>query len=318
MPNNNIDKLQIHQLGNIFPKLDSDKFNKLKQSIKQLGLLEPIALLDNKILDGKERYRACLALKIAPRTIAYQGDNALAFVAAKNANRRHLTIGQRVSIADKLATKEGKGRPKKGEQVFTLSQAAEVMLVSATSIKEFRRLPEHLRSDVAAGTTTLNYAKFQQQRKNQAKRKAEFDKREAKEEQAKSEADREQAESKARVEQAERQSSQTDSSPTVQERAFQSAVEHRAKREHDNNAKPKPRNNNGHRPKLSAGKLSVDKEFFVAMDLVFGDLEQAGKHLHTDELYNKLVDYNDLLAEFVDQVQANYDRVNEFYKVVAA
>jgi len=52
--------LSPHPLADVFETMDGLAFDGLKQSILDSGLLEPITTYQNKILDGRNRYRACV------------------------------------------------------------------------------------------------------------------------------------------------------------------------------------------------------------------------------------------------------------------
>jgi len=95
--------MKFHPLADIFPLLEGEPFNELVASIKEHDLLEPIVLLDEMILDGRNRYRACLEAGVEPRFAAYSGGDPLAFVIAKNLTRRHLNESQRAMVAAKIA-----------------------------------------------------------------------------------------------------------------------------------------------------------------------------------------------------------------------
>ena len=96
--------LEPHPIANIFPLMDDVAFTEFQADIKQHTLQDStIWLYDGKILDGRNRYRACEALHIPYKTELYTGDDPLAFVVSRNLHRRHLKEGQRAMVGDKIA-----------------------------------------------------------------------------------------------------------------------------------------------------------------------------------------------------------------------
>ncbi len=90
---------KYHSLARYFPMLPPNEFQKLKESIQQIGQLEPITLLDGKILDGRNRYEACKELGIEPDTREFGNTvEPLEFVFVANMRRRHLTEAQKAQI----------------------------------------------------------------------------------------------------------------------------------------------------------------------------------------------------------------------------
>jgi len=90
----------FHPAANLFPLMDesSSAFIELVQDIKTNGLLEPIELLDQQILDGRNRYRACQHAGVEARTVQWSGDSPYQHVLSRNLHRRHLTDDQRAMI----------------------------------------------------------------------------------------------------------------------------------------------------------------------------------------------------------------------------
>lgn len=95
--------MEFHEIANIFPLLIGIDFESLRDDIAKNGLLEPIVIYEGKILDGRNRYTACLGAGVLPDTVEYNGDDPLGFVIAKNLHRRHLNESQRALVASKLA-----------------------------------------------------------------------------------------------------------------------------------------------------------------------------------------------------------------------
>lgn len=95
-------KLEFHKYSNIFPMIEGEKLEELKRDIKENGLLQPIVLYENKILDGRNRYKACKELGVKPEFESYKGDKPLEFVISLNLKRRHLTADQRAVIAQEV------------------------------------------------------------------------------------------------------------------------------------------------------------------------------------------------------------------------
>lgn len=90
--------LEFHPLANLFPMLSDERLASLAESIKGSGLREPIVLHEGKILDGRNRYRACRLAGVDPRCVTYDGDAPAQFVRDKNLERRDLTDDQRAGI----------------------------------------------------------------------------------------------------------------------------------------------------------------------------------------------------------------------------
>lgn len=90
---------QAHRYAGLFPMIEPKEFEELKADIKQHGLLQPIYLYENQILDGRNRHKACIELGITPRFEEYKGNAPLDFVISLNLKRRHLTSAQMGCVA---------------------------------------------------------------------------------------------------------------------------------------------------------------------------------------------------------------------------
>ena len=127
---------EFHDLADIFPLLAGDEAKALARDIREHGLHELITLLEGKILDGRNRYNACLDVGVEPRFTLYQGDNPAAYVVSRNLKRRHLNESQRAMVAKKLATLEhGQRQTGKFAGVTTQAEAASMLNVSERSVR---------------------------------------------------------------------------------------------------------------------------------------------------------------------------------------
>ena len=90
-----------HEIANLFPMMLPEEFVDLKEDIKARGLLEPVVLHEGKILDGRNRFKACQEVGVAIQFVDYAGDDPLGDVISWNLKRRHLNSGQKATIAVK-------------------------------------------------------------------------------------------------------------------------------------------------------------------------------------------------------------------------
>jgi 16S rRNA G966 N2-methylase RsmD len=157
--------MEFHPLANIFPLIEGAEFEALVDDIKQNGLYETIVTLDNMILDGRNRWRACKAAQVPARFEPFTGDNPLGYVISLNLKRRHLNESQRAMVADRLANMP-KGRPSNNAQICALNivpqeQAAKLLNVSRRSVqsaRELRQKAPELAQCVEQGKETLHNA----------------------------------------------------------------------------------------------------------------------------------------------------------------
>ena len=82
-------ELKVHPAADAFPMMEKDRFNELKEDISKHGQQEPITICDGLILDGRNRYKACIQLGIKPVTRNFNGD-PWAYVWSLNGERRDL------------------------------------------------------------------------------------------------------------------------------------------------------------------------------------------------------------------------------------
>jgi len=83
----------IHPLSEKYPLMDAEEFAAFKADLAAHGLKNPIWLFEGRVLDGRNRLRACLELGIDPVFAEFEGSEAeaAAFVDSQNLHRRHLS-----------------------------------------------------------------------------------------------------------------------------------------------------------------------------------------------------------------------------------
>jgi hypothetical protein len=139
----------------------------LADDIAANGLQQPIVLHDGMILDGGNRYRACLLAGVEPVFTTFAGASIVQFVLGANLHRRHLTPGQQAAIvaaAQDWAKAQTVGRPEQSGNVTGLATVADRAATSGASDKTqrmadkvARESPELVRK-VAHGEITLPQA----------------------------------------------------------------------------------------------------------------------------------------------------------------
>jgi ParB-like nuclease domain len=154
----------FHPLADIFPMLEDDELKALADDIKAKGLTEPITLFEGKVLDGRNRYRACQLAEVEIRQdqfTQYEGNDALGFVVSKNLHRRHLNESQRAMIAAQIANMTVGGDHSANLQKGQISQskAAELMNVSTRSVAAGKIIEDpDLKEEVTSGKMSVHAA----------------------------------------------------------------------------------------------------------------------------------------------------------------
>src|SRR5262249_18788087 len=107
--------LKFHPLADLFPLMEGEEFAALVADIDKNGLQQHVVTYEGKILDGRNRYRAMLALEYEDEHIKanckplhevlglvrardVKKDEALKYVISANLHRRHLTAERKREI----------------------------------------------------------------------------------------------------------------------------------------------------------------------------------------------------------------------------
>lgn len=149
--------MQFHEVAEIFPLMEGAAFDALVADIKQHGLLEPVWTLDGKIIDGRNRFRACEAIGITPKIRPWTGDDPVDFVLSMNLHRRQMTKSQcalAAAKAVKLQRGGDRGNQYTGGKVQTctlpLDDAAKAFGVSRSQVCNARKVLAEAASEVIA------------------------------------------------------------------------------------------------------------------------------------------------------------------------
>lgn len=161
-------KMDNHPFADIFPLMTEKEIESLAQDIKENGLKYKIVLYHNKILDGRNRYKACQVSGIEPEYEFYKGDNALQYVISLNLHRRHLNESQRALVASRIANMtqadagkvygRGVDSSRKFAEAISQADAAKMLNVSTRSIQTAKKIleeaPEKI-ADIESGKKTI-------------------------------------------------------------------------------------------------------------------------------------------------------------------
>jgi len=176
-------RVEFHPMADLFPLLEGEEFDALVADVAKNGLREPIVRhQDGRIVDGRNRYRACLAAGVQPKFRKWDESGSLIeFIISLNLKRRHLSAGQRAALAvDLLPVLEeearermaaGGGDKKSGRQKVahpiadpgkSTDKAAKLTNVNRLYISQAKKLKDEqpeLYTDVRAGKKSLMEAK---------------------------------------------------------------------------------------------------------------------------------------------------------------
>src|SRR5271156_2646116 len=159
-------ELSYHPLAQIFPLIEGPEFEAFVDDVREHGLRAPIVTFDAKILDGRNRFRACQQASVEPVFVKYEGDNPLAFVISLNLNDvistrasgRWSPVGWRTcSRAKEPILKPSANLPKVAQ-----ADAAKLLNVSTRSVTSAAAVRDHaepeLRKAVDLGKLAVSEA----------------------------------------------------------------------------------------------------------------------------------------------------------------
>ena len=159
--------MKFHKIADLFPLIEKGEFKLLCEDIKQQGLNHSVILLDGKILDGRNRYRACIEVGIEPRYEKFKGSDPLAFVLSENLHRRHLTISQRTALAAEVANMQSCYRADleptaKLREVISSEEASNLFQVGKRYVEEAKAIKKRYPgkfAELKSGKKTIQQSK---------------------------------------------------------------------------------------------------------------------------------------------------------------
>jgi hypothetical protein len=168
-------ELRFHPASEIFPLMEGKELEDFAQDIREHGLREAITLHpDGTILDGRNRYRACVRVGVKPRFTTWKDDGSpVSFVISLNLKRRQLTPSQLGMIALKakpLLEAEARERQRTGGRPLStrvdkgtaLAAAGDAVGVSDETVRRAEIVTKHgipdLAAAVKAGSMTVRTA----------------------------------------------------------------------------------------------------------------------------------------------------------------
>lgn len=184
------DEKHWHEAANFFPLMKDADLDSVVEDIKKNGQIDPIAIFEGKVLDGRHRAIACKRAGKKLRWEIVRPKDPFEFVVSRNSKRRDLTKDQRGGIAAKLVMTElatearqrqidarkhgaegGRGKKKdkpsgqnypKGNGRAAEIAAKRIGKVSATYVKDILRMERKqpgLVERLVAGDITIRQAK---------------------------------------------------------------------------------------------------------------------------------------------------------------
>lgn len=168
--------MKLHKYCALLPRMMNDEFATLKADIKEHGLLEPVVVYEDSILDGRHRHSICDELKIKPEYIQFEAlgynGSALDFVISKH-QRRNLTPDQKAILADKVANLKNGERQVLTNEKVTLSEALKSTGASKGQVGKLRKIKKDnpkIIERIESGETSINveYQKTLAKQRHQA------------------------------------------------------------------------------------------------------------------------------------------------------
>jgi hypothetical protein len=109
---------RLHPLARAIPQIPEDEFLTMAKDVAAHGILMPLIVIGDQVLDGRHRLAIASALDLPVRVTEFGGTekDARAHVISLNVQRRHLTVPQRGLIVLELLMPEAEAEAKERQQ----------------------------------------------------------------------------------------------------------------------------------------------------------------------------------------------------------
>lgn len=108
------ENIDIHPMANVMPMLQEHEFKLLVKDIQTNGQKEPIVIYEEKVLDGRNRLKACQKLGLDIQAVKLDEEiDPVQYVKSMNVHRRHLRPAQLATLA--VNDMETRARPVRGK-----------------------------------------------------------------------------------------------------------------------------------------------------------------------------------------------------------
>jgi ParB-like chromosome segregation protein Spo0J len=146
-------KYKQHPLSSAFPAMTAQEYQELKDSIEVNGVLNPITIYQNMVIDGWHRYKAANELGMdCPESDLDESIDPKDFVLAQNKNRRHITMAQLAIATAQVYEWHPANRPNKSalsaELSKTTAELAEISGVSKRTIEQAKSVLKNASPEV--------------------------------------------------------------------------------------------------------------------------------------------------------------------------
>lgn len=145
----------------IFQMLSDEKIGELAEDIKKNGLLCPVEIFEGKIIDGRNRWMACLRAGIKPETVEVEPEDPVSYVLSLNLHRRHLDETQRAMVGSRAraeyeaAAKERQKLDNESKENLPYSQKGQARDQAGKAVGVSGRSVEHASNVLKNGSESL-------------------------------------------------------------------------------------------------------------------------------------------------------------------